>query len=616
MLSNEDLEKSIKFWQRYVENFICGADALRNETGDLLDLTDVNEKASYYIKDITIKLTKSLGKVAKKSCEEGLFRSSVLEGLRGISHFRIWDERGKITLSSAPVQVTAPSDAQHQEVIPIAAETAVKPIRNYAELNGLEAELVLTPSDTSISSLTEELPAHASRNYFSGVSRRAASGDVVKGVSLACSKYAKNFIESSLLGYMNDGSNAEVHINTHEPFCLVAVGVQGSGKSHTLGSILESCIVPYSEIVRLKTPMTTLVLHYDNNAESSCEATGLIQCSPHFLKIIRPYGISPPHLEKSKMIVLVSPSYYKQRQAFYGDYCTVKPLLFRWSTLSADHIKRLMRINDGDNQLYMAGMLDLLRQYQRDMKTPMFEAFIEQLTKLCDVRGQSAPLTQRLNLISSIVAESKLNAMMRAESMDLISACEPGALVIVDLTDPLLSRDDANGIFQVLTEQFRAIPSSQCGKLLALDEAHKFMRGEASDGLSEAIVNAARMMRHDGMRLVVSTQNPSALAPELLELVTVAVMHRFHSRSWFTQLSSKIALSEDCWESIKDLETGDGVVFTAKLQQESYKEGKPSCGVISVRIRERLTADRGSSKTNTLTASPTEALAPQVPMEM
>lgn len=70
------------------------------------------------------------------------------------------------------------------------------------------------------------------------------------------------------------------------------------------------------------------------------------------------------------------------------------------------------------------------------------------------------------------------------------------------------------------------------GKLLVLDEAHKFMDGVVSDGLSQAIVNAARLMRHDGMRLIVSTQSPKALAPELLELVTLAILHRFHSRDW------------------------------------------------------------------------------------
>ena len=80
-------------------------------------------------------------------------------------------------------------------------------------------------------------------------------------------------------------------------------------------------------------------------------------------------------------------------------------------------------------------------------------------------------------------------------------------------------------------EQYRTLPLPRgCGRLLALDEAHKFMTGQVTDGLSSAIVNIARLMRHDGIRLVVSTQSPLALAPELLELVTVAVLHRFHSK--------------------------------------------------------------------------------------
>ena len=33
-----------------------------------------------------------------------------------------------------------------------------------------------------------------------------------------------------------------------------------------------------------------------------------------------------------------------------------------------------------------------------------------------------------------------------------------------------------------------------------IDEAHKFMNGaDGRDGLSDAIVNVARLMRHDGM---------------------------------------------------------------------------------------------------------------------
>jgi hypothetical protein len=38
------------------------------------------------------------------------------------------------------------------------------------------------------------------------------------------------------------------------------------------------------------------------------------------------------------MTILVSPSYYIQRKAFYGDGYNVKPLLFPWNTLKGTHI--------------------------------------------------------------------------------------------------------------------------------------------------------------------------------------------------------------------------------------------------------------------------------------
>ncbi len=98
----------------------------------------------------------------------------------------------------------------------------------------------------------------------------------------------------------------------------------------------------------------------------------------------------------------------------------------------------------------------------------------------------------------SLVAESHKNKDIASEGSDISSCIGPGVLVVADMTDPLLPSDEANGIFQVLTGKFRTahIPAG-CGKLLALDEeAHKFMNGDKSDGLSRAIINAARLMRY------------------------------------------------------------------------------------------------------------------------
>lgn len=157
------------------------------------------------------------------------------------------------------------------------------------------------------------------------------------GVSLGDAAALQSFTEAALFGSLLTASGENVFLNTHEPFCLAAVGVQGAGKSHTMSVVLESCLLPLplpcgQEIVRLQRPMASLVLHYDQNAASVCEATGLIRPSPLLARLFEASGSPLPALPREQMVILVSPSYYAQRRAFYGDYCVVKPLLFRWSS--------------------------------------------------------------------------------------------------------------------------------------------------------------------------------------------------------------------------------------------------------------------------------------------
>lgn len=87
--------------------------------------------------------------------------------------------------------------------------------------------------------------------------------------------------------------------------------------------------------------MTSLVLHYDDNVTSICESAGLLVPNPDLQKKLRAVGMStPPCVPKEKVVILVSPTFYKQRKAFYGDHSTVKLLVFKWRSLTADHIKR------------------------------------------------------------------------------------------------------------------------------------------------------------------------------------------------------------------------------------------------------------------------------------
>jgi hypothetical protein len=356
--------------------------------------------------------------------------------------------------------------------------------------------------------------------------------------------------EYGLLGRMQlAGHSPKAYLNTHDPFCFVTLGVQGSGKSHSLSVILESCVLRADDdALRLRRPMCALVFHFDHNQRSGCEAIGVINPSDRF----RTAHIDPPTLPPEKMLVLVSPSNYEQRKAFYGPDVRVEPLLFSWGQLSAKQLKCLMRINAGDSQLYVSTMLSQLRGFQRKQHIPAFDDFCAQIEQTCSSGSQNGPLRQRLALLEALVKESAVNQELRAVGGGDLSSLmqEEGMLVVADLTDPLLSAEEANGIFEVL-----------------LDQAHRYVSGTDTDGLSRGIVDAVRLMRHEGLRVAISTQSPKVLAPELLELVSLLLVHRFHSEDWFTYLKSKVPLPAGGFETIRGLATGQALVFAASHDQ-------------------------------------------------
>lgn len=392
--------------------------------------------------------------------------------------------------------------------------------------------------------------------------------------------------ESGLFGslYASGKRDSSVYLNVNEPFCLVTTGVQGSGKSHTVSVVLENCLLPFpvpytSPIVSLHKPMASLVLHYDQSETNVCEATGLVHVRKDLLKLLMPNTTAEaPNYALSRIVVLVSPTFYRQRKRFYtsaGEKYRVLPLLFRWATLDAVQLKKLMRINESDSQLYVGVMLAKLREYQRAGGVPEFAAFCDEIMSACsENKGQSTPLEQRLMVLRQFVAESKENQELQSQQEDLEALVDGGTLVVADMTDPMLAPAEANGVFQVLLEQFRQ-KKTDCGKVVVCDEAHKYFDGKSKggDGLAGAIIDTVRLMRHEGIRVIVSTQSPLTMPPELLELATIAVCHNFHSMDWFKHMSNKLPFSGDGFACVQALEPGEALVFAARSEFASDEHG-------------------------------------------
>ena len=112
-------------------------------------------------------------------------------------------------------------------------------------------------------------------------------------------------------------------------------------------------------------------------------------------------------------------------------------------------------------------------------------------------------------MLSSFIYESNENSDIRSVSCNLIDEIKGGRLIVADLTDPLLSPSEANGVFQVLLSTFRHKKLDGVGKVIAFDEAHRYMSTQPgeNDALAQEIMDCARLMRHDGLRLLISTQS-------------------------------------------------------------------------------------------------------------
>ena len=150
-------------------------------------------------------------------------------------------------------------------------------------------------------------------------------------------------VEGTGTGKLGDA----VYLNVHQPFTMVAVGEQGSGKSYTTNVVLENCLLPSplttptngdGHIFRLSQPMAALVLHYDQSESNVCEATGLVKLAKRprnnhgtrgdaaggdplgareEKERHQPQEVPLTLRALKKVIVLVSPSFYEQRKKFY-----------------------------------------------------------------------------------------------------------------------------------------------------------------------------------------------------------------------------------------------------------------------------------------------------------
>ncbi|MCJ1473496.1 hypothetical protein MMC13_002147 [Lambiella insularis] len=457
--------------------------------------------------------------------------------------------------------------------------------------------------------------------------------------------------------YTNDDDR--IFLNANTPWSTFICGSQGSGKSHTLSCMLENCLLK-SQIGNLPKPLSALVFHYDKftsyTSNQICEAAYL--CSA---------GLP--------VKVLVAPTNFWRMKAAYESMPGLKPgakkpevisLHLREQQLDVSRMMNLMAVKgkDGPVPLYIEVLHRVLREMAIESKGAPglnYDLFRRKLAGEGFSRDQNGPLKLRLELLESFMENRRIpvplytppqkpmfaetakgrkaeraweaeqerhkanNARMRTEEDKIWREAEaskantwsfaPGSLTIVDLSCPFVDENAACALFTICLELFLETRGN-VGRVIALDEAHKFMTGtDAADNFTENLLQVIRQQRHLATRVIIATQEPT-ISPKLLDLSSITIVHRFTSPDWFRALKQHLAgvsgLDGETERDVKQilrnivqLEAGQALVFcpTAVLDLVRREEGsqmvtvaeKMGMAYIKMRVRKRLTADGGKS---------------------
>ncbi|KAI9163882.1 hypothetical protein HJFPF1_05512 [Paramyrothecium foliicola] len=393
---------------------------------------------------------------------------------------------------------------------------------------------------------TEAVRAH---EIHSG---RKSSGDAFTQYGLLggrAEKMSPRLLEKATISPDED---PRIYYNAAAPSSVFICGSQGSGKSHTLSCLLENCLVESAANV-LPRPLTGVVFHYDtfisDTGGSPCEAA---------------YLSSNP---KINVRVVCAPTNIGQIKRIYGGLPNVKveELRLRQTDLNTKRMLDLMAVTTtpGAMPLYLHVVVRVLRDLRiaQQQKGTGFDygAFKRALDAEVMTKDQLSPLQQRLETLESFMVNKETSTYDLFKPKDVKPgkpgkppkkpmpqqtgtswAPKAGQLIVVDLSCPCVTPEMACSMFNMclglVLEQ-----SSKVGRVIALDEAHKYMTdtGECL-ALTETLLSTIRLQRHLGARVIISTQEPT-ISPRLLDLCSVTIVHRFTSPDWLHSLRKHLA---------------------------------------------------------------------------
>ncbi|KFZ79515.1 hypothetical protein ED92_19180 [Amycolatopsis sp. MJM2582] len=383
---------------------------------------------------------------------------------------------------------------------------------------------------------------------------------------------------SAQYGVFGDVAGRTIALDLNETHTISLFGVQGGGKSYTLGSVMEMASLQASPVNELPHPLATVVFHYSQTQDYAPEFTSMAYPNDdeaQLRTLKERYGAEPKALRD--VLLLVPAAQLAERRATYPGI-EVQPLTFASNELQAAHWRFLMGAV-GNQSIYIRQLTRIMRAHRDNLNLTAIRQGVEE-SELPDNLKRLAQ--ERLNLAAEYIDDTtRLTNLVR-----------PGRLIIVDLRDEFIAKDEALGLFVVLMQLFAEAHDggAHFNKLVVFDEAHKYID---SPDLVAGLVETVREMRHKGMSVLVASQDPPSVPISLIELSDHIILHKFTSPAWLKHLQkANASLSTLSSEQMSRLQPGEAYVWASKATDPAFTHG-----AIRIRCRPRVTKHGGATKT-------------------
>ena len=425
------------------------------------------------------------------------------------------------------------------------------------------SEPVISPAPESVVEPTPE-PEPVDPNY------QEPSCDVIIGKNSDSPQFG-------ILGKMNSNGRV-IGLDLNECNTISLFGVQGAGKSYTIGSITEMVLRQFSKVNLLPAPMASVIFHYSDSMDYAPEFTSMVYPNDEagqLAKLKAEYGAEPDSI---KDVILLAPeSQVETRKAEYPDI-DVHPIGFDSSELAVRDWMFLLGAM-GNDSTYIKELKQIMKACRNDMS-------------LVNIRNGVAN-SNHMSTSQRSLAEQKLDFAEEyiTDGNKLQQYLKPGRLIIVDLRDEFIEKDEALGLFVVMLNIFSSVmkvDGRAFNKFIVFDEAHKYMNNKELVG---SITTAIREMRHKGVSIMIASQDPMSLPTEIIELSSIVVMHRFSSPAWVKHVQKAITpLQTLTATEVAALGSGEAFLWANKASDKAITQ-RP----IKISIRPRVTKHGGDT---------------------